>query len=90
MTTLEINYERIRDCSEVIQPEPFKSHDQDGIPTGYPSLWNVDFGSRVRDRKGQRFLLMGYGACQGDVVLRDRYRRMFYADGNMRMEVVDT
>lgn len=51
-------------------------------------LDRIDHGSRVVDRAGNRFLLMGWGSVQGTVILRDRYRRMFHADGGMRLERV--
>lgn len=91
MTTLtnpefEIRWNSIRSAGDHIIADPFPDHDQDGIPSEHPNLWNVSFGNRVEDRNGNRFRLLGYGACQGDVVLRDRYGRQFYADGSMHMK----
>lgn len=84
-----IDWEKIRDVSDVIVPDPFPAHDRDGIPTkGAQPLYTIPFGTRVRDRAGSRFLVMGYGSVQGTVILRDRYRRMFHADSSMHMAVV--
>lgn len=87
MTALEIDWDKIRSIDDVILPEPFPDHDRDGNPGEGERLWDVDFGTRVVDRNGARFLLMSYGSVQGTVILRDRYRRMFHADGSMRMKV---
>lgn len=93
----EIDYGKVRDINDVILPDPFPDRDRNGEPYRngdgargvVTRLDRIRHGRRVSDRHGKRFLLMGYGAVQGTVVLRDRYRRMFYADGDMRMKQED-
>lgn len=77
----DIDWSKIRDVNDVIRPRPFPEHDRDGNPGEGTSLFNVDHGSRVVDSAGNRYLLMGHGSMQGTVILRDRYRRMFHAEG---------
>lgn len=84
----EINWDRIRDVSDVILPVPFADSDQDGNPGEGEWLGYVAHGARVQDREGNRFLVMGHGSVQGTVILRDRYRRMFHADVDQRLKVI--
>lgn len=89
MSIPEINWETIRSIDDVIVPHPFSELDRNHEPNNiYPMLFNIEHGSRVRDMRGNRYLLLGWGSVQGTVILRDRYRRQFHADGADRMEVV--
>jgi hypothetical protein len=83
---LPIDWDKIRDCSDVVQPEPFAEYDRDGNPGEGVRLDHIEHGRRVVDSAGNRFLLMGWGSVQGSVILRDRYRRMFHADGGMHFK----
>lgn len=83
MSAPAIDWSRIRSVDDVIAPTPFQLDADTGqCPTGTARLWDVEHGSRVVDSAGNRYLLMGYGSVQGTVILRDRYRRMFHADGS--------
>jgi hypothetical protein len=86
-TTLEINYDNVRHAGDHVMPEPFPNYDRDGNPGEGEWLGHIAHGTRIVDALGQRFLIMGPGCVQGTVVLRDRYRRMFYCDIDMRMKV---
>lgn len=85
-----IDWDRIRDVSDVILPDDFPALDRYGDSSDDKAqrLDRISHGARVVDRAGNRFLLMGWGSVQGTVILRDRYRRMFHADGSLRLEVV--
>jgi hypothetical protein len=76
-----IDWAKIRDVNDVILPVPFSEEDVAA------NVGDVDFGTRVIDREGNRFLVMGHGSVQGSVILRDRYRRMFHADIDTRVRV---
>lgn len=86
MTGPTIDWDRIRDTNDVILPTPFKLDGDTGqCPEGTARLDHIDHGARVEDAAGNRYLLMGWGSVQGTVILRDRYRRMFHADGDLVM-----
>jgi hypothetical protein len=87
----EINYDRIRTAGDHIMPEPFGADRDTGqYPDGttWIGFGHVSPGQRLEDAAGQRFLVMAHGPMQGTVVLRDRYRRMFYADSDQRMRAI--
>ncbi len=76
----DIDWTKIRDVNDVILPVPFTSEQGSSLEPPWQWLGHVEHGSRVVDRVGNRFLVMGHGSVQGTVILRDRYRRMFHAD----------
>jgi hypothetical protein len=88
MIDLTINYDRVHDAGDHVMPEPFRADPDTGqYPDGttWISYGHVSEGHRLQDARGERFLLMAHGPTQGTAVLRDRHRRMFYADTGQRM-----
>lgn len=85
----EINWDRLRNAGDHVMPHGFRAHDEDGNPGPGIRLGMIDHGTRVVDAEGNRFLVMGWGSMQGTVVLRDRYRRMFMTDTDVRVWPVD-
>lgn len=85
----DIDWSKVRSVDDCILPVGF-SHADGHELVGAPWEWlgHVAHGSRVQDRVGNRFLIMGYGSVQGTVILRDRYRRMFHADIDQYLRVL--
>lgn len=81
-----IDWDKVRDVNDAILPVPFPSHDQDGCPGEGERLDHIAHGSRVVDSVGERYTLMGHGSVQGSVILRDRFGRMFHADGGQHLK----
>lgn len=90
MTAPTFDHENVRSVDEIPRlPSPFHiDRDTGELPEGCERLDHMSHGARVVDVTGERFLLMGYGAVQGTVTLRDRGRRLFYAEGDLIMREV--
>ena len=88
---VEIDWDKVRDGSDCILIEGFK-RDEDYPERNEGLIWlgHVSHGSKVIDRNGNRFTVVGYGSMQGSVVLRDRYRRMYMADTDCLVREVRT
>lgn len=82
------DHANVRDINDVHPLPDFFSRRDGAELTGYEWLGHVRHGSVVADRYGARFRVMGYGAVQGSVTLRNRYRQMFYADIDQMVRVV--
>lgn len=85
--TPPINWDTLRHAGDHVMPNPFDAYDRDGNPGEGIRLDRIAHGSRVVDRDGQRFLLLGYGSVQGAYVLRDRNRAQFQMDGGACFKV---
>lgn len=86
--TPEIDWDKVRHAGDHVMPNPFPDHDVNGCPGEGQRLDHFARWSRVVDRDGNRFLLMGCGSVQGSVILRDRYGRMFHADCSQHLKLV--
>lgn len=78
-TMPDIDWDKIRSIDDVVQPVPFAGEGK--------RLDTIAHGTRVVDRLGNRYLLMGWGSVQGSVILRDRHRQQFHADGGYLFKV---